>query len=137
MAVHHWKPITPLRMSWKMLMLCRHGSYHRLQLISGNPPFRCGRLGKCQECVHIASFSQPYVVFVLGEPFIPLRAYHKLFGINVFSEIQTISVCSCDGVVAKGSHDLRMEMPPRAVDIFLPEMCWIELLCAHMMVLRH
>ena len=59
--------------------------------------------------------SQPYVVFVLGEPFIPLRAYHKLFGINVFSEIQTISVCSCDGVVAEGSHDLRMEMPPRDV----------------------
>ena len=81
--------------------------------------------------------SQPYVVFVLGEPFIPLRAYHKLFGINIFGEIQTISVCSCDGVVAEGSHDLRMEMPPRVVDIFLPEMCWTQLLCKRFSVGLH
>ena len=46
-GAHLWQPIIPLRTSCKMPMLCPHGSHHRLQFISGNLSFRCGRPSKC------------------------------------------------------------------------------------------
>ena len=105
-----------------------------MQFISRNPSFRCGRLAKCWECVHVGSTI--CCITILGTLYFA-ACVSKNTGIRLFDSSQTISVCSRDGAMAKSSQNLGVEMPPRVVELWnffqrcVPHKC---LLSAHRVV---
>ena len=140
-----------------MLNRSLHGCHQRYQFISGNPPFPCRRPAKCSCCVHMdpiidcssspkthrsaADVLQmlglcPYwfhhicCITILGT-LLSAAGVSKRADIRLFDVFQTISFCSCDGAMAKGSEHLGLELPPRVVELWnfiqrcVPHKCFL------------
>ena len=88
-SIHFWKSIIPLQTSRKMLMLRSHGSHHRLQFVSEKPSFRCGRLAKCWECVHVGS---TMCCITISRTLPSAAGISKNVGMPVFDVFEIISV---------------------------------------------
>ena len=103
-------------------------AHHRLQFISRDPSFRCRHSAQCWQCVHICSTI--WCITILGT-LLSAAGVSKRADIRLFDVFQTISFCSCDGAMAKGSEHLGVEMPPRVVELWnffqrcVPRKCFL------------